>query len=402
MTTSGIDDNLCARESLRATRPVMSVREGHRVTRRTAEPESPVSDLTELEEAQFRLAIEAAPTGMLMVDEGGLIVLVNAEVERLFGYRREELVGAPLGILVPHRSRQRHPELRRAYADDPQARAMGAGRDLYGLHKDGREVPIEIGLNPVPIGGRRFVLSSIVDISERKRAERERAELLAELRDINASLEERVAERTSELAEREILLNEIHHRVKNNLQVISSLINMQVRVLESPAARAPLLACQTRVEAIALIHEKLYQSDDYARVPFAVYSRSLATNVFRAMSDSSAVVSLDVAMEDVALPMDQAIPCGLILNELIMNALKHGFPGGARGTIRVGFCRSQTGQGVLSVSDDGVGFASDFAWGAGESLGHLVIDALVDQLGGSFTVSGVNGARFELTFPLGD
>jgi PAS domain S-box-containing protein len=129
-------------------------------------------DITELKHAdeQFDRAIEAAPTGMLMLDRDGKIVLVNAQVEKLFGYRRDELLGQPIEMLVPERLRTHHPYLRGSFFDDPMTRAMGGGRELFGLRKDGKEVPIEIGLNPLRMSKGDFVLSSIADITERKRA----------------------------------------------------------------------------------------------------------------------------------------------------------------------------------------------------------------------------------------
>src|SRR5579863_3135369 len=133
---------------------------------------SSIADITERKRAteQFRLALEAAPTGMLMMDETGTIVLVNAQIEALFGYGRDELLGKRLEMLVPERFRAHHPELRKTFFGDPKTRVMGAGRELYGLRKDGTEVPIEIGLNPLQTPEGRFVLSSIADITERKRA----------------------------------------------------------------------------------------------------------------------------------------------------------------------------------------------------------------------------------------
>ena len=119
---------------------------------------------------RFHLAIEAAPTGMLMIDRTGRIVLINAQVEKLFGYRRDELLNQPVEMLVTARFRAHHPDLRQFFFAAPQARPMGGGRELYGLRKDGSEVPIEIGLNPLRTSEGDFVLSSIADITERKRA----------------------------------------------------------------------------------------------------------------------------------------------------------------------------------------------------------------------------------------
>jgi len=133
-------------------------------------------------EARFRVAVESSPNGMVMVDRGGRIVLVNREVERLFGYTRDELLGQSIEVLVPDRSRGKHPDFRHLFFEKPAARSMGAGRELYGLRKDGTEIPVEIGLNPIETEEGLFVLSSIVDISARKRADEERNRLQDQLR----------------------------------------------------------------------------------------------------------------------------------------------------------------------------------------------------------------------------
>jgi PAS domain S-box-containing protein len=365
-----------------------------------------IRDITDRKRSveQFRLAIEAAPTGMLMMNEQGLIVLVNQQTERLFGYPREELLGQKIEVLVPERFRQRHPDFRRAFLGEPKARAMGGGRDLYGIRKDGVEVPIEIGLNPLSTPEGSFVLSSVVDITERKRADRERENLLGQLQALNADLERRVSERTSELTatlrEREVLLQEIHHRVKNNLQVISSLINMQVRQLVDTSSRDALEECQTRVQAIALIHEKLYQSKDYSRVPFSEYARGLAANIYGALGVSNDRIALELNIQDLSLGVDKAIPCGLILNELITNALKHAFPGTRRGAVRVALRREGPNDIFFSVQDDGVGMPPGFDIHGATSLGMPLVQTLVEQLDGRLEIQSDPGATFCVHFPM--
>ena len=120
----------------------------------------------------FRLIVEAAPNAIVVIDEGGRVVLVNSQTERLFGYARDEIVGRAVEMLVPERFRSTHPRLRNSFFGDAAARPMGAGRDLYGLRKDGSEFPVEIGLNPIRTDRGMLILSAIVDITERKRAER--------------------------------------------------------------------------------------------------------------------------------------------------------------------------------------------------------------------------------------
>jgi two-component sensor histidine kinase len=237
-------------------------------------------------------------------------------------------------------------------------------------------------------------------------ASKEKEERLGQLRMVNAQLEDRVRQRTAELSatlkEREILLQEVHHRVKNNLQVISSLISMQMRRLSDLGSQDALAECRSRVQAMALIHDKLYQSNDYARVPFAEYARKLAADVHHATGVSPANVSLEIAFEDITLAVDKAIPCGLILNELITNALKHGFRNGQRGTIWLELGRVDGGRVRLAVRDNGVGIPIGADVRNSESLGMHLVFTLAEQLDGVLEVRTQDGTLFELTFPAGE
>jgi len=170
------------------------------------------SDQIYLGEERLRLVIEAAPSGMIMVDDGGAIVLVNSQVVQLFGYSRDELLGQSIEILVPLGARAKHPEYRKQFFSSPSVRAMGMGRDLFGLKKDGTQIPVEIGLNPLETNGETFVLASVVDITQRKMAE----ELLLRA---NEELEHRVAERTAEL----VLINQELVAARDQAQMASRL-----------------------------------------------------------------------------------------------------------------------------------------------------------------------------------
>jgi|SRR5579859_4071419 len=237
--------------------------------------------------------------------------------------------------------------------------------------------------------GQKAVLNILDDLAfEKHRLEKTQDEIVQSEQALRQSLKER-----------EVLLQEVHHRVKNNLQVISSLINMQVRVLEDGASREALVQCQRRVEAIALIHEKLYQSKDYARVPFSEYARGLAENVFRLSGVSPQAVTLEFSVQPVALPVDKAIPCGLILNELITNSLKHAFPNGRKGMVRVSL-RMQDGCVELEVADDGVGLPRDMDLQQSGSLGLQLIRMLTKQVDAQLRVEGTRGASFRVKIPV--
>ncbi|HMG56229.1 MAG TPA: histidine kinase dimerization/phosphoacceptor domain -containing protein, partial [Kofleriaceae bacterium] len=211
-------------------------------------------------------------------------------------------------------------------------------------------------------------------------------------------LRARQVELARSLKEREVLLQEIHHRVKNNLQVISSLINMHVRKLEPGTSRDALEQCQTRVLAIALIHERLYQSKDYSAVHFAEYARSLAASVFHALGVSPSHVELEVAIDDIPLGVDRAIPCGLVLNELMTNALKHAFRDGRPGTLRVALTRLADGRVRLSVGDDGAGIPAGFDIHQVKSMGLQLVCTLAEQLEAELVVTGDGGTSIQLTF----
>lgn len=203
---------------------------------------------------------------------------------------------------------------------------------------------------------------------------------------LSVALEERrraEAAVQNSLDEKEILLKEIHHRVKNNLQVISGLLDLQAHHIKDRGTVNVYKESQNRVITMALIHEKLYQSRDLARVDFVSYIGDLSETLFASYGVSMDRVQLVLDSEEVDLVIDTAIPCGLIVNELISNALKHAFPDGREGRIRVAF-RSMAGDNYsLTVQDDGVGFPQGFDYRKTKTLGLQLVRVLIDQLGGT-------------------
>jgi PAS domain S-box-containing protein len=231
----------------------------------------------------------------------------------------------------------------------------------------------------------------------------ERLQSIAALRDFNRDLEKRVDERTGELKaalrEKEVLLKEIHHRVKNNLQVISSMLNLQAMHLPDATARSMFAETQGRVQSIALVHESLYRSKDLSSVSFVEYLRTLVNAIFLAQSAHGRHVEALVDSADIRLPVAAAVPCGLIINELITNALKHAFPDGRGGQIHVGLRQVDADHLELRVADDGIGMSvRPDANGSVTSLGLDLVYTFADQIDARVEVSSLNGTEFRLTF----
>jgi PAS domain S-box-containing protein len=201
------------------------------------------------------------------------------------------------------------------------------------------------------------------------------------------------------LREKEALLKEVHHRVKNNLQVIASLLRLEAGRNAQPAAKSVLREMQGRIQAMALLHETLYRSGTFASVDLGAYLTQLAVQSFRALNSQPSSIRLEMDLASLRVEMDQAIPCGLLVNELISNSLKHGFPGGRTGEIRVELRPEGDGAYIhLSVSDTGVGLPTDFELIRGQSLGLQLASDLAKQLGGRLEGGAGTGARFDLTF----
>jgi PAS domain S-box-containing protein len=332
-------------------------------------------------EARFRRVVEAAPEGMVMVDAHGRIELVNRALERLFGYQREELIGEVIELLLPDNVHHLHRGHRQGFMRAPQERPMSRRDGLMGRRKDGSQFPVEVALNPLGEGESGEVLATVLDITHRKadEAARERA-----------------------LAEKTALLQEVHHRVKNNLQVISSLLNLQSRASE-PSARAVLAESQHRVQAMALIHQLLYERNDFSGVEIGLYLGRLC-ELIRA-SNGRASVALVVTLQPVQasdevlmLDLQRAVPCGLLINELVSNAYKHAFPDGRAGCIEVSLTRDGGGAACIRVQDDGVGIPPGVVLGETASLGFQLAPLLVDQLGGTLALPRGDGACFEIRF----
>jgi two-component sensor histidine kinase/HAMP domain-containing protein len=243
------------------------------------------------------------------------------------------------------------------------------------------------------------ILAYEVDVEGSRRSFEERVvasgetEAIVLVRDVTAQKQAEEARRNA------VLLKEIHHRVKNNLQVISSLLALQAGASSDAKVRALLTESRDRVRSMALIHEKLYQTADERGISFAAYTRDLATHLRRSYAGNSEAVVIGIDMEEVSLNIDVSVPCGLIINELLSNSLKYAFPDGRRGTIGVMLRRSEKGTVVLTISDDGVGMPPGVDFRSPSTLGLRIVNILVEQLKGTLDQNPGPGTSLTITFP---
>lgn len=262
-------------------------------------------------------------------------------------------------------------------------------RDIVVRMAGDTRMTIDFMLAPMrgPDGRIEFLIPSAIDVSDRVAGERA-------LRASEARMQRALEEKTA-------LLNEVHHRVKNNLQIISSLLRLQA-MNAPPAAQGPLADSQHRVRAMGLTHQLLYERADFAGLELGAYLHQLATLLRDvALSPGQPVaLQVDAPPQGLHISMDEAVPCGLVVNELVTNALKHAFPGGRAGTVRVSAGRDADGGTWLHVDDDGVGLPPGLGFdGQGGSLGFQLVPVLAEQIGASLALAEGPGTRVRLRLP---
>src|ERR671918_285344 len=322
-----------------------------RVAERTAELEASTMRLRESEES-FRAIFENAGIGISVLDRDTRLLKVNTTMQEMFGYSAAEALNMELAAWT-------YPE--DVLSDMDLFQEVFAGRlDRYQVEKryyrkDGQLLWGRFTATSIKdaAGQPQFVIGMLEDITERKFAE-------AQIR----AGEERLK---AALHEKEVLLKEVHHRVKNNLQIIASLLFLQSNQLKDPDDVILFEDTQNRVKSMALIHESLYRTGDLARFNFAHYIDCLCTEILQSYADGASHIHLHTELDELIFDVDTAIPCGLILNELLTNALKYAFPDGRPGDIHIGL-RAETGQVTLSLRDTGVGFPADLDCRHTESL----------------------------------
>jgi PAS domain S-box-containing protein len=326
-------------------------------------------------EERFKAFMDNSPVMAFIKDEQNRMVYINEPFERKFQVKLADLRGKQDDEWVPQESAKQTPE-----------------NDMI-VFSTGKAVETVETL-PTPDGSQywlvsKFLLNNVnakpllgcvaMDITERKNAEDR----------IKAALQEK-----------EILLKEVHHRVKNNLQVIDSLFRHQYRHINNDEVIYMLKECQNRVASMALLHEKLCSSKNLSKINVAEYIKSLAINLFNSYSNYGNLPNINVNVDRVLLDFDLALNCGLIINELVTNSLKYAFPNGKVGEININFFKLNSHDYKLIIRDNGVGFSTEPDLKNIKSLGLKLVRSLVRQLDGEVEINNINGAEFNIIFPL--
>jgi PAS domain S-box-containing protein len=327
-------------------------------------------------EARYRSLFENNHAVMLLIDpDNAAITDANPAACAYYGWSREELKKRRIDEINTLTSKEVSAEMQLALSEKRN--------QFFFKHRraDGTIRDVEVYSGPILLKGKFLLYSIVHDITERKQAEEK---ILASLR------------------EKEILLMEVHHRVKNNMQVISGLLDLQASSSGNPELIERLNESQSRIRSMALIHEKLYESKDFARIDLAGYVRTLSQDLFQSYKINPGKIDLIVQPDgDVYVDINKAIPCGLILNELISNALKHAFPRDRHGELQIIIRETKNTEIEILLRDNGLGLPDDVDIHQPRTVGlHLVNGLVKNQLDGQMEVRRDNGTEFRIKFPL--
>ena len=327
-------------------------------------------------EEKFRSVANSAVDGIITTDTDGNIVLFNQSLKNIFGYDIDEIKGKHVTMLMPDRYRKDFTDKLETFKSTGTHQLAGKTFETIGLRNDGTEFPFEISIATWGSKGNIFITSIIRDITKRKKTENK----------LQKSLNEK-----------EMLLKEIHHRVKNNLMIISSLLNLQSRYIKDEDSKNIFKESQNRAKSMALIHERLYRSTDLKRIDFGDYIRTLVNDLYHTYVFDPTLIQLNVDVDDVMLDINTSIPLGLIVNELVTNSLKHAFPKGRSGEINIKF-HSQNDKYILEVKDNGIGFPEEIDYTNTESLGLRLVTSLTEQIEGKIEFNNISETSFKIIF----
>jgi len=327
-------------------------------------------------EEKFRSVADSAVDGIITTDKHGGIVLFNSSLKRIFGYDLDEIKGQNVTMLMPDRYKNDFETKLQNFNSTGTHELNGKTFGSIGLKKNGEEFPFEISVATWGSKNEPYTTSIIRDVTDRK-------------------ITEQKLQRS--IKEKEMLLKEIHHRVKNNLMIISSLLSLQSRYIKDENSKTIFIESQNRARSMALIHERLYQSTDLKDIDFGDYIQTLATDLYNTYVIDRNLIKMNIETDTVNLDIDTSIPLGLILNELVTNSLKHAFSPGEKGTIDI-ILKKQGDKYILEVKDNGKGLPKDMDYETAGSLGLSLITSLSEQIDADLNYVSHPGTLFRVSF----
>ena len=324
-------------------------------------------------EEPYRLFVEQMSQGAVTLNLSGTILYCNKRFATLLNVPLENLIGSSIYQFV---APENLPILQSALQQG--SRENCKTELVFTSSKHGKSIPFDLTFNPLMEDELQVICLVATDLTEQKQAENR----------LRAALEEK-----------EVLLKEVHHRVKNNMQVISSLLKLQAENINDKRIAEMFYESQNRVKAMALVHQKLYQSENLSQIDISVYIQGLMTNLVRSLNFDPGKIMVEVKIEGILLNMDTAIPCGLIINELVYNSLKYAFPENHKGLIRIELTRDSQGDELtLVISDNGIGLPKEFDFENAQTLGLQLVKMLTRQLDGTLELHRENGVTFSIHF----
>jgi len=338
-----------------------------------------IQEELETSRAKYFELFNLAPVGYLSLSETGIVLEANLTAVNLLGVERSMLLNKPMTNFITREDQDIY------YLHSKKLFETNA-QQVCELRMTGRDgVPFWVRLDGVAAqsnNGTPVYRTTLSDITDLKQAEEKLKYLLKD---------------------KEVLIREVHHRVKNNFAVVSSLLGLQSYNIRDKDVKEMFMQSRDRIRSMALLHERFYQSQDLTHINFSEYIRTLADDLFKAYKIDLERISIVAEVEDIVLNVDKVIPCGLIINELISNALKYGFPKirTDKGQIKVTLRKINGNEIELAVMDNGVGLPEDFDIEKNQSLGLKLVTMLAEgQLGGKLKVNGKCGAKFQIQFAL--
>lgn len=323
-------------------------------------------------EKKYRTIFEYANDGIIIHYPDGKIIDVNKNMYTRLGYTKEEMLKMSLRDLVS----SEHSRLIRERTSDLESKGI-AIFESADKRKDGTVMPVEVSARYMDYDGQKVILSVVRDITKRKMAE----DLIL-----------------STLKDKEVLTKEIQHRVNDNFNIISDSFRPHIKCIKDKNIRQKYKANLKRIKTMSFIHDKIYRSINFYNIDFSDFLRKLITHLFSTHRVGIMNVRLKQEADDVYLDIHRAIPCGLIINELISNSLDHAFPEDRQGEINLMMKMDKNGKYSLTIKDNGIGFPKELNYRKTKSFGLKLVIALVDQINGNIRLDRRSGTKFQIIF----